>query len=316
MKTAPEATWKRAMGRTGLSVSPLGFGSAPIGLLKTGQKQVDAILNKLLDVGVNLIDTAAGYEGAEEAIAKAVIHRRKDYMIVSKCGPSFRDLMGAAWSEQLISATVDRSLKRLQTDCIDIMLLHSCDLDTLQRGEAIHALVKARDVGKIRYVGYSGDNEAAAFASTLPDISVVEISLSMVDQANIECVLPLAIENDIGLIVKRPLANAAWRPLESQQGFYQEYAKSYHERFNAMGLCIEAFQLENDVLDWAELALRFALSQPGVHTAIVGTTKLENVRRNIEVSMRPALPIAAVRQIREAFNRARQQGGQTWSALG
>src|SRR5687768_17160831 len=128
---------KVAFGRTGLQVSPLGFGSAPIGFLKTEQERVAAILNTLLDQGVNLIDTAAMYRGSEELIANAVGHRRGEFVLVSKCGTEVPHVTGKAWSAENIRNTVDAALRRLKTDRIDVMLLHSCDLETLKRGEAL-----------------------------------------------------------------------------------------------------------------------------------------------------------------------------------
>src|ERR1051325_5468131 len=113
---------KLQFGKTGFHVSPLGFGAAPIGYLNTEREKVRKILNLLLDRGVNVIDTAASYEGSAELIRK----------------------------------TVDRSLRRLRTDRLDVMLLHSCDLHTLQKGEAIGALIEAQKGGKIRWAGYSG----------------------------------------------------------------------------------------------------------------------------------------------------------------
>src|SRR6187551_1513154 len=98
---------KRAFGRTGLSVSVLGFGAAPIGFLKTDRDRVGAILNLLLDNGMNLIDTAASYPGSEEAIAATVGHRRKDFVLVSKCGGKVSGVEGEPWSEKLITQTVD-----------------------------------------------------------------------------------------------------------------------------------------------------------------------------------------------------------------
>ena len=74
---------KRAFGKTGLEVSVLGFGGAPIGVLETGQDQVTRLLNLLLDRGVNVIDTAAGYRGSEEAIGQAVGHRRDEFVLIS-----------------------------------------------------------------------------------------------------------------------------------------------------------------------------------------------------------------------------------------
>lgn len=313
MNTTLDITQNRTLGRTGLSVSPLGFGAAPIGLLKTEQERVGAILSELLDAGVNLIDTAAGYAGSEEAIGTAVGNRRGDYVLVSKCGQKFDDLPGEAWSAEVITATIERSLKRLQTDHLDVMLLHSCDLETFQKGEAIEALVKARDAGKIRFAGYSGDNQTVEVAAAHPEVAVVETSINFVDQANITGLLPIAREHRVGVIAKRPVANAAWKPLEQQPGFYQGYAKTYHERFGAMGLNLEELGL-GETSDWATVALRFTLSQLGVHTAIIGTTNPENARRNIAAANQGALPSEAVEKIVAAFENAKDQSGDKWTA--
>jgi aryl-alcohol dehydrogenase-like predicted oxidoreductase len=120
---------KVTFGKTGFSVSPLGFGGAPMGFLKTDQDRVAIILNLLLDSGANVIDTAAMYPGSEQAIGNSVGHRRKEYVLVSKCGQAFEGLPGAAWSAQVIAATVERALKWLKTDHLDVMLLHSCPGD-------------------------------------------------------------------------------------------------------------------------------------------------------------------------------------------
>jgi aryl-alcohol dehydrogenase-like predicted oxidoreductase len=305
---------RRPLGRTGYSVSPLGFGAAPVGFLKTEQKQIATILNHLLDAGMNLIDTAAAYEGSEEAIGKAVSHRRDDFVLVSKCGQKFAGLPGEAWSAAMISATIDRSLQRLGTDHIDIMLLHSCDLGVLEKGEALGALVQARAAGKIRFAGYSGDNQVVAYAAALPEIAVIETSISLVDQANIEGVLPRARERELGVIAKRPIANGAWRPLEAQHSFYREYAAPYHQRFAEMGLRLEDFAADA-VTDWAELALRFTLSIPGVHAAIVGTTRVENALRNVELAAKPPLSHASVQKLRDAFAAAEARTAHEWPGL-
>ena len=113
---------KRRLGRTGLEVSALGFGGGPVGFLGTEQRQVTEILSYLLDSGVTFIDTAAGYPGSEEAIGNAVSDRRDEYVLVSKCGQAFDDLDGEAWSPTVIGQTVDRALRRLKTDHLDVML--------------------------------------------------------------------------------------------------------------------------------------------------------------------------------------------------
>ena len=307
---------KRTFGTTGLEVSVLGFGGAPIGVLETGQNHVTRLLNLLLDRGVNVIDTAAGYRGSEEAIGRAVGQRRDEFVLISKCGNPIADLPGAAWSPELIGNTIDRSLRRLQTDRLDVMLLHTCDLSTLERGEAVAALVKAREQGKIRFAGYSGDNEAVVYAAKHPQIAVIETSISICDQANIDCLLPIARDRQIGVIVKRPLANAAWKQLSEQPGFYADYAKTYTERLAEMDLTPGDLGFPGEPRDvWPEIALRFALMQPGTHTAIIGTTSADHAETNIALADKGPLADATAQQLREVFRTAQSQSGATWEGL-
>lgn len=304
---------RRTLGKTGLEVSVLGFGGAPVGFLDTEQKQITRILNALLDEGVNLIDTAASYLGSEEAIGKAIGHRRDEYVLVSKCGQAFDGLPGKEWSAEVVTHTIDRALRRLATDHLDVMLLHSCDLETLRRGEALAALVAAREAGKIRFAGYSGDNEAAAYAASHADVAVLETSVNIADQANIDAALPTAREHNVGVLAKRPIANAAWKNLAEQPGMYADYARTYTERLAQMGVSPETLNLgEDHSVDWPELALRFTLSQPGVHTAIIGTTNPDHARANLVAAARGPLPEATIKALREAFRRAESAASESW----
>jgi aryl-alcohol dehydrogenase-like predicted oxidoreductase len=294
---------KRILGKTGFSVTPLGFGSAPVGYLNTERDAAGALLNRLLDRGVNLIDTAASYPGSEELIGEKVSHRRKEFVLVTKVGSQVEEVPDAApWSAAVMNATVDRALKRMRTDVLDVMLLHSCDIKVLQAGEALAALVKQRDAGKIKHVGYSGDNEAAAYAAGLSDVSVIETSVNLVDQVNVDKVLPLTVKNNIGVLAKRPIANAAWKQLGEQPGMYQSYARTYTERFQMLHVKPDDFGLPANA--WAELALRFTLSQPGVHCAIIGTTSPGNLETNVKIADKGPLPKDAADRIRTAFKKA------------
>ena len=273
------------------------------------------ILNTLLDQGVNLIDTAASYSGSEEVIGEAIGHRRDDYVLVSKCGQAFQDIEGAAWSASAIEQTVERALRRLKTDHIDVVLLHSCDLETLKKGEALGALVEARDAGKVRFVGYSGDNEAAAHAAGLDEVAVIETSVNICDQANIDNVLPEARRNNVGVLAKRSIANAAWKDASEQRGVYVDYAKTYARRLATMAITPADLGFPGEVgAAWSEIALRFTLSQPGITTAIVGTTKTSNVERNLEALSKGALPENVVTELRAAFRRAEAAAGEPWLA--
>src|SRR5690606_18207901 len=103
---------------------------------------------------------------SEELIGKAVAGRRDQFYLFTKCGHE-HDADGkqvGAWDTASILNSITRSLKRLQTDRVDLVQLHSCSLDILKRGEVIEALQEARDKGYTRYIGYSGDGEAARYA--------------------------------------------------------------------------------------------------------------------------------------------------------
>jgi aryl-alcohol dehydrogenase-like predicted oxidoreductase len=308
---------KRTLGKTNLSVSVLGFGAAPIAYLDAQRDRSISVMNRLLEAGVNLIDTAASYPGSEDFLGEHFSDRRRDFVLVSKCGQKIEESDSPPWSAQTITATVDRALKRLRTDHLDVMLLHSCKLDVLKKGEAMGALVKARDAGKTTFIGYSGDNEALAFAAGLAEVDVVETSINIVDQNNIDQGLAIARQNNVGVIAKRPIANSAWRDVDKLPGMYKDYAAPYIDRLKQMKVTPESvgFTPSNDSSDsWAEMALRFTLSIDGVHTAIIGTTNPDNAASNVRYASAGPLSQSVVQNIRDVFRNADPEGkwtGQT-----
>ena len=202
----------------------------------------------------------------------------------------------------------------MRTDRVDVMLLHSCELEILERGEVFEALRRARDAGKIRCFGYSGDNEAATYAARVPDVAAIETSISIADQCNIDGVLAVARERNLGVLAKRPIANAAWKQAKQQPGFYGNYASTYHERLAAMGITPADLGFDGDpAAVWPEIALRFTLAQPGLHSAIIGTTNPAHVKANIAAARKGALPEEQVAIVRRAFATAQSAAGEAWT---
>lgn len=301
---------RRVFGSTGFNVSPLGFGGAPIGVLDSEKDSVREVLTTLLDQGVNVIDTAAMYYGSEAMIGETIGHRRDEFVLISKCGHKIEESNAEPWSPELIRASVERSLKRLRTDVIDVMLLHTCDLDTLKKGDALGELVRLREQGKIRFAGYSGDNEAAVWAVAQPDVRVLQTSINICDQNNIDTVMPAAAKHGVGVMVKRPIANAAWKDAQQYEK-YKSYAQPYVERFKAMDLSLDMLGLDGDpAILWPEIALRFTLTVPGVHTAIVGTTRPDRIPSNLATVAKGPLDQALYNKLREAFRKA--EGSADW----
>jgi aryl-alcohol dehydrogenase-like predicted oxidoreductase len=264
---------KRRLGKTDMDVSVLGFGGSEIGYERASAEAVTELLNSALDAGLNVVDTAECYYNSEELIGQAISNRRKEFYLFTKCGHPHGMESGANWSKDSILESVTRSLQRLKTDRLDLLQLHSCSEAELRKGEVIDALQTAREKGYTRYIGYSGDSRAAHFAVESGAFDTLQTSINIADQEAIDLALPLAREKQMGVIAKRPIANAAWktghRPIDS-------YHHEYWERLRKLNYDF----VRGDVNRSVSTALRFTLSVPGVHTAIVGTKKPARWREN------------------------------------
>lgn len=260
----------RNFGNTGLNVSALGFGAGEIGDYAVSEKDSEIILNTVLDLGINLIDTARGYFASEERIGKYISHRRSEFVLSTKVGYGIDGY--SDWSYDIITAGVENALKLLKTDYLDIVHLHSCDLDTLKRGDVINALQKTIEQGKVRVAAYSGENEELKFAVNSNSFGSIQTSINICDQIDLDDSIKQAKEKGIGVIAKRPIANAPWRFSERPYG---NYCEEYWHRWKTMNLP----QQEN----WLDTFLRFSVFANGVDTAIVGTTKIEHLKSNIRI---------------------------------
>jgi aryl-alcohol dehydrogenase-like predicted oxidoreductase len=263
---------KRTLGKTGLNVSILGFGGAEIGFHGIDKKTVEKLLLSALEAGLNVIDTAECYVSSEELIGATVSNRRKDFYLFTKVGHT-GGLGTTDWSKPGILKCVDRSLQRLKTDYVDIIQLHSCDQGILARGEVVDALQTVQQAGKARFIGYSGDSTDAQFAIEMGVFDTLQTSVSIADQEAINLTIPAANKAGMGVIAKRPIANVAWRlgnkPVDA-------YSRPYWERLKKL-----EYNFMNSQA--VEVALKFTLSVPGVHTAIVGTTKPERWSQNAQL---------------------------------
>src|SRR6476646_6059713 len=283
---------KRQLGSTDMQVSLLGFGGSEIGFQGASEETVARLLGSALDAGLNVIDTAECYEGSEELIGKTVAGRREDYYLFTKCGHP-RGVGSEDWSQGSLLESIERSLRRLQTDGLDLIQLHSCSESVLRKGDAIAALQTAREKGYTRYLGYSGDGQAARYAVESGVFEVLQTSINIADQEAIDLVLPLAREKSMGVIAKRPIANAAWKenhkPIEAYHHAYWDRLRKLRYDF------IHDLPLEASIAH----ALRFTLSVPGVHTAIVGTIKPERWQENatlVDEGLLSAAEFAAIRE--------------------
>lgn len=260
---------RRTFGQTDMQVSILGFGGAEIG--QADQRTVDQLLHSALDAGLNVIDTAECYGNSEELIGKSLVGRREDYYLFTKCGHA-SGFEYSDWDPVMLKQSIDRSLKRLKVDYVDVIHLHSCSEEILRQGEVIEVLKRAKEQGKTRFIGYSGDHTDALYAIKTGVFDSFETSINIADQEAMELTVPEAVKRGMGVIAKRPIANVAWK---NDMLSEQDYAYPYWVRLK---------ELEYDFLEDIQLgvktALKFALSVPGVATAIVGTSNPNRWEQN------------------------------------
>ena len=292
---------KRTLGKTGMHVTRLGLGLAEITRHDDFQSDVEAagrVLNVALDGGINFLDTAACYGQTEEMIGKTVAHRRDEYFLATKCGHVTGGATGQPWSAETIAASIDRSLKRLQVDHIDLVQLHTCPLEVLQQGDVIEALHRARATGKTRFIGHSGDNEAARWAVESGHFDTLQTSYNLVEQhGRTKDLLSLAGEKGVGTIIKRPVANGVWGKVSSPYS----YADEYHRRSEIMR---SLGSIDGEPDDPLMLTMGFTLAHPNVDVAIVGSHNPDHIRSNIEL-IENQLPIqdSVVQELYRRFER-------------
>jgi aryl-alcohol dehydrogenase-like predicted oxidoreductase len=299
-------------GRTSMQVSALGLGAAEIGFERVPLKIVDSLLSVAFDAGLNVIDTAECYVDSEEKIGQALRGRRKDCLLFTKCGHSYsgrpaglftracrklwrpiEHVIGrklADWDPRLLERSIDRSLRRLKTDWIDLIQLHSCSEETLREGAVIQVLQRARQAGKARFIGYSGDGAPALYAVQCGLFDTLQTSVNILDQQAIDMTIPQAVKAGMGVIAKRPIANAVWRNSHRPENSYHH---TYWDRLQELG-----YGFLGEARQSIEVALRFTLTVPGVHTAIVGTAKPEHWRKNAEIAAAGALDADHFQEIR------------------
>jgi hypothetical protein len=281
---------RRTLGRTGLDVSVLGFGGSEIGFERAGRATVCRLLDDALEAGLDVIDTAECYGDSEALIGAALAGRRAAVRVFTKCG-HFEGTGRDDWRPASLERSIARSLRRLRTDHVDLLQLHTCSLEDLRRGDVIEVVERARERGQARFLGYSGDGVAARYAVECGRFDTLQTSISVADQEAIELTLPLARARNVGVIAKRPIANAAWRAGRRPDNAYHQV---YWDRLQ---------RLDYDFLRWppAEsigVALRFTAAVPGVHTLVVGTTRPGRWRENAAWLEDGALPPAEFQRIR------------------
>ena len=277
----------RPYGNSGMQLSALGLGAGQLGDARLSDGDAAELLAASVDAGVTLIDTAPSYGLSEQRIGRHLSTRRAEVVISSKLGYGVDGIPD--WTGPCITAGVDQALRILRTDYLDIAHLHSCPWTVLAQGDVVDALERVKQAGKVRAIAYSGENEDLDYAVGMNRFDGFMASLNLFDQGVVGRVLPRI--QDKGFIAKRPSANHPWRFDAQPVG---DYCEPYWQRWQAMGL-------DNGGIEWGELAIRFALSIPGVSSAIVGTARTAHLRQNLDWAMKGPLDPGTAERWRKRF---------------
>ncbi|UCC68951.1 MAG: aldo/keto reductase [Armatimonadota bacterium] len=269
----------RILGRTGLRVSEIGFGGAQVGIpnyMETwdprGEREQQTIvdaLNRALDLGLNYVDTAPSYgDGTSEEVIGRVVGKRRDEIVLAT---KLSD-----YDHDSVIASVEQSLRRLQTDVIDVLQFHggiyeSDDLNTILNG-GLKALRKLRDQGKIRFLGFTAELPSGGVSTLIATgaFDVMQIRYNYTYQCACDFINPRGVmreaeDQNMGIVIMRPLTSGIFQRL---------MARAFPEVASA---------------DLNAFLLNYVLSNPLVDVAIIGMRRAGEVEQNNALSDNTAL---------------------------
>ncbi|MFN2546148.1 MAG: aldo/keto reductase [Myxococcales bacterium] len=280
---------QRLLGATGLSVSAIGLGAGRIGGPETTDAGVDRLVGTALDAGITLFDTARSYGFSEERLGRALAGRRERVVLSTKVGYGIEGVPD--WTAPCITAGVEAALRRLRTDRIDVVHLHSCPLEVLEHSGVAEALVGAVEAGKVRVAAYSGEDEALLWAVRSGAFGAVQCSVSIVDQGAIDSAVAEAHGRGVGVIAKRALGNVPWRfDAEPPEPDVAEAWRRFH-----------VLAIDPGGLSFTALFVRFAGFAPGVSSALVGTREPAHLAAACVAAEAGPLDPAEIAALRTAY---------------
>ncbi len=310
---------QRALGSRAPAVTTIGFGAWAIGGMNWGATD-DAVsrraLHAALDLGVTLIDTADvyGFGHSEELIAGVLRERGSstDTVLATKAGSDFTgagktDDKGYGpirqnYTKKYLVEAAERSLERLGVDCLDILQLHSPDLDKLETDEPWEALETLKRQGKIRHAGWSVQSFQETSQAHILDrhhtlIDVLQVRYNLLEREAERVLFPKAIQYGTGIIVRIPILFGLLAGKFTRQSTFGE---DDHRRMNLSPEKLDAYLSQLEALrplfdrhpgeSMAQVSLRFCISHPACHTAIPGAKTPGQVTDNAAASGLGPLP--------------------------
>lgn len=325
----------RKLGKTGFSISEISLGTWQVGGkwgTRFDRKLAERILRTAIDAGINFIDTADVYSDGESEIAvgKAVKGSRDRVFVATKCGRQVQPHVNSGYQPEVLRNYVEESLKRLGTDCIDLVQLHCPPAEVYYRPEIFHEFEKLKQEGKILNLGVSIEKvEEGIKAMEYENVTSIQVIYNMFRQRPHELLFKLAEEKNVGIIVRVPLASGL---LSGKFSLGTTFEKEDHRNFNINGDYFDKgetfagipFAKGIDAVEklktrfrggpeFYKIALKWILHRNEVSCIIPGASHPDQVTRNIEAADIKALAAEEREFINEVYrNLIMEEVHQRW----
>jgi len=287
----------RRLGRTNLEVSEISLGTVELGMKygivldgepeQPSEETAAKLLHRALDLGVNFIDTARLYGEAEAIIGRVLKPRRQEFVLASKVPHFAAENLSPPALRTRVCESVEESLRQLQSDVVDVMMIHSVSGAAIQYEDLFGTLEELRARGWLRFLGasvYGVETAIQVIESRYADC--IQIAYSALDRRPEQHVLPLALEKDVGVVARSVLLKGVLSPRRHALPEQLSELKSF------------AGQLEQLCGDLPELAYRYVLASPAVATALVGTNHIEELEKALQYASLGTLPEPVLDQLR------------------
>ena len=314
----------RPLGKTGMNVAEVSFGAWAIGGSwgEVDDKQSLAALHKAVDLGVNFIDTADVYgDGRSERLIAQLKRERpgETIYVATKAGRRLDPHTAAGYNAENLTAFIERSLKNLEMDSLDLVQLHCPPTEVYYRPEVFAALDRLQEQGKIRNYGVSVEKaEEALKAIEYPNVKTVQIIFNIFRQRPAHLFFREAKSGQIGILARVPLASGL---LSGKITRDTAFSADDHRNFNRMGEAFDVgetfsgvdFEAALGAVDgirplvppgWsmAQFALRWCLMFDAVTCVIPGAKRPDQVEENCRASSAPAIDEDAMRSLRVLYD--------------
>jgi len=260
-------------GNTGIQVTRLGYGALEI--IHIPEDEVNSLLNLVLDSGINFIDTGMSYGKSEELIGKYISHRRSEFFLASKCGCVIGLERNHIFTRDNIVAGINQSLKRMKTDHLDLVQLHSSpSKDVIEKDDVIQTLLDIKKEGKVRFIGSSSTLPSLADHVNMGVFDAFQIPYSALNREH-EKWISNALKSGAGTIIRGGVSRGedeSSTNILDFKGEWENYRKANLDELLDEGESRTAF------------ILRFTLSHPHLNTTIVGTKNPKHFKENINIA--------------------------------